>query len=116
VLQTLSQQLHSLASAELYRNLDFNLADETNESSGIASRAAEALQTILASEHDYARYVKSFRLGFTDDKPSSRPTMSTFDSYQMTQLLWDSKKEPSKFLNTAILLMARKASILETFK
>lgn len=38
------------------------------------------------------------------------------DPLIMTRLLWDSKTDPSKFLNTALLLMARKASILETFK
>ena len=38
------------------------------------------------------------------------------DQLLMTRLLWDSKTDPSKFLNTALLLMARKASILETFK
>ena len=47
---------------------------------------------------------------------SGRHQSAYDDQLLMTRLLWDSKTDPSKFLNTALLLMARKASILETFK
>ena len=120
-LQILNPHFHGLASAEIYRNLDFNIISSETEDAGTpASRAADALQTILASEYDYGQHIKSFRMGAVVDKylavPHSRHHGAYDDQLFMTRLLWDSKTDPSKFLNTALLLMARKASILETFK
>lgn len=118
-LQTVSRQFHSLASAELYRHLDFNIvSDESEDVGSIASRAADALQTILASENGYGQHIKSFRMGAVagNMSTSSRHYNAFEDQLIMTRLLWDSKKDPSKFLNTALLLLARSTPVLETFK
>lgn len=117
----MNPHFHSLASAEIYRTLDFNIiSSETEDVGNPTSRAADALQTILASEYDYGQHIKSFRMGAVADKymavPPSRHHAAYDDQLLMTRLLWDSKTDPSKFLNTALLLMARKASILESFK
>ena len=118
-LQTVSQHFHGLASAEIYRELDFNIISYESEDSGNpASRAADALQTILASEHDYGQHIKAFRLGAVASGSFSfgnRYHNAYDDQLIMTRLLWDSKTDPSKFLNTAVLLMARKAKVLEKF-
>ena len=120
-LQTVSHHLHGLASAEIYRTLDFNIISAENEDSGNPmSRAADALQTILASEYDYGQYIKSFRIGAvaSDTRPplDRRQNQVFHDQLLMTRLLWDSKTDPSKFLSMAVLLMARKASVLESFE
>lgn len=117
--QRLSRHCFFLASAEIYRELDLDLNSYAGDGdSGIpGSHAADALQTILTSEHDYGQHIKSFRLGVVDDRAEmlvGHPGRS--DPLLLTRLLWDSKSDPSKFLNTALLLMARKASIIETFQ
>ena len=119
-MQTVSRQFHALASAEIYRSLDFNIVStETEDFSVPMSRASDALQTILTSEHDYARHIKSFHLGAIPGgllSAGSRPRDVLEDQLIMTRLLWDSKADSSKLLNTTILLMTRGASMLETFK
>lgn len=120
-LQTLNVHFHGLASAEIYRALNFNvISSEAEDLGNPASRAADALQSILASEYDYGQHVKSFRMGAVAERcivlPHSRHHGAYDDQLLMTRLLWDSRADPSKFLNTALLLLARKASMLETFK
>lgn len=120
-LQILNRHFRGIASAEIYRALDFNIiSSETEDVGNPASRAADALQTILTSDYDYGQHIKSFRMGAVADKhlavPHSRHHGAYDDTLLMTRLLWGSKTDPSKFLNTALLLMARKACILETFK
>ena len=117
MFQRLSPYCLSLASAEIYRNLDLTLInpgeDETVSSS---SHAAEVLHTILASEHDYGKHVKKFQLGVYDDVAATLGcSHNRSDPLMMTRLLWDSSSDSSKFLNTALLLMIRKASIMESF-
>ena len=120
-LLTLNSHFHGLASAEIYRSLDFNIiSSETEDLGNSTSHAADALQTILASNYDYGQHIKSFRMGAVADRfmaaSHSRHHSAYDDPLLMTRLLWDSKTDPSKFLNTALLLMARKTRILETFK
>lgn len=120
--QRLSPHCFSLASAEIYRNLDLNITNSFDEENGIPNNfAADALQTILASEHNYGPYIKSFRLGVAEDNNDpipvgAPPGVRGSDPLLMTRLLWDSKSDSSKFLNTVLLLMIQKASILENFK
>ncbi len=118
VLQRLSPHCFFLANAEIYRTLDLKLTNSGDDDNGIpSSHAAVALQTILTSEHDYGQHIKSFRLGVIDDNVEihgAHPNRS--DPLLMTRLLWDSKSDSSKFLNTALLLMTRKASIMENFQ
>ena len=117
VFQRLSPHCFSLANAEIYRDLDLTLTNSGFEDSiGANSHAADALQTILASEHDYGQHIKHFRLGVFDDNVDILGHPGRSDPLLMTRLLWDSKSDSSKFLNTALLLMARKASIMETFQ
>lgn len=117
--QRVSPHFLSLASAEIYRDLDLKITNSGDDESGVpSSHAADALQTICASEHDYGQHIKSFRLGVNEDTieytPRSLGHVSQ-DPHLMTRLLWDSKSDSSKFLNTALLLVARKLRILETF-
>lgn len=95
------------------------MSSEGEDVGGRASRAADALQTILASDYDYGQHIKSFRIGAVAGSSfsfGSRYNSVYEDQLVMTRLLWDSKTDPSKFLNTAVLLMARKANMLETFR
>lgn len=119
-LQRTSLHFFHLATAEIYRDLDLNLTNSGDEDSGHPnSRAADALQTILASEYDYGQHIKSFRVGViedTFDMGTGHASHARQDPLLMTRLLWDSRSDSSKFLNTALLLVARKAGILETFQ
>ena len=118
IFQRLSPHCFFLANAEIYRILDLNLTNSgDDDSASPGSHAADALQTILASEHNYAQHIKSFRLGVNDDSLDMLGGHSSHsDPLLMTRLLWDSKSDSSKFLNTALLLMARKANVMENFQ
>ncbi|KAL9131468.1 MAG: hypothetical protein Q9217_000616 [Psora testacea] len=116
-IQTLSRQFHGLASTEIYRNLDFNITSSEGDDKGdIASRAADALQTINISNYDYAQHIRSFRLGLTDDSRLSTPGLIYSVPSLVASVVFDSRSDSSKFLNTSVLLMVRRASILESFK
>ncbi|KAK4693917.1 hypothetical protein P7C71_g3572, partial [Lecanoromycetidae sp. Uapishka_2] len=119
-IQCVNSHFHALASAVIYRKLDLTLTNSGDEENGLpTSHAADALQTILASEHDYGQHIKAFRIGVAEDIVDLGSSLSSSlrqDPLLMTRLLWDSKSDSSKFLNTALLLLARKASILETFQ
>lgn len=119
-IQCVNSHFHALASATIYRKLDLTLTNSGDEESGLpSSHAADALQTILASEHDYGKHIRTFRIGVAEeilDLGSSQSSSLRQDPLLMTRLLWDSKSDSSKFLNTALLLVTRKASILETFQ
>lgn len=112
----------SLASTEIYRDLDLKITNSADDENGApSSHAADALQTICASEYDYGQHIKSFRLGVNEDSIEYTPTTRGLghvgqDPLLMTRLLWDSRSDSSKFLNTALLLVARKLRILETFQ
>ena len=116
----MSPHFLSLASAELYRDLDLKITNSGDEENGApSSHAADALQTICSSEHDYGQHIKSFRLGANEENNEFMPRAlghAAQDPFLMTRLLWDSKSDSSKFLNTALLLVARKLRILETFQ
>ena len=119
VFQHLSRHCFSLASAEIYRDLDLDLNSHAGdgEAALVGLHAADALQTILTSDHDYGQHIKSFRLGIFDDRTEmgvGHPSRS--DPLLLTRLLWDTKSDPSKFLNTALLLTARRAKTMETFQ
>ncbi len=119
-LQCVNSHFLALASAVIYRKLDLTLTNSGDEESVLPnSHAADALQTILASDYDYGKYIKTFRIGVAEEILELGSSLSNSlrqDPLLMTRLLWDSKSDSSKFLNTALLLMARKASILETFQ
>lgn len=70
-------------------------------------RTAEALQTIVASEYNYAQHIKSFRMMMMDD--------NTQGSLVMSRFLWDKAGFASKTLNTSLLLLLKKATALESF-
>ncbi|KAF6224284.1 hypothetical protein HO133_010859 [Letharia lupina] len=118
--QRVSPHFLSLASAEIYRDLDLKITNSGDEENGVpSSHAADALQTVCASEHDYGQHIKSFRLGVNEDSIEYAPRSLGHvgqDPFLMTRLLWDSKSDSSKFLNTALLLVARRLRILETFQ
>jgi len=119
-IQCVNSHLLALANAVIYRRLDLTLTNSGDEESGLPnSHAADALQTILASEYDYGKHIKTFRIGVAEEILDQGPGLSSplrQDPLLMTRLLWDSKSDSSKFLNTALLLVARKASVLETFQ
>ncbi|KAL8720230.1 MAG: hypothetical protein Q9225_002862 [Loekoesia sp. 1 TL-2023] len=98
----------SLACAELYRILDFKLTNsDTVDEGGWSMRTAEALQTIVASDYNYGQHIKSFRITMVDDNTQSALVMSRF--------LWDRAGFASKTLNTSLLLLLKKATMLESF-
>lgn len=106
----MSHQFHKLASTALYRNLSFNLAqpDGTTRIRDTSSRLAEALHTILTSSYDYAQYVKAFTL---------RMVESDVDHIQKRiAAKFLATEEAGMLLNTALLVMIRRARGLEQFK
>ncbi len=119
-LQRLSPHFFYLATAEIYRDLNLNITNSGDEELGLPrTHAAEALQTILASEHDYGSHIKTLRIGVAEENVEQNTNIASAhrnDHLLMTRLLWDSKSDSSKFLNTSLLLVARKATILETFQ
>lgn len=89
--------------------MDFNFtASDTLSSGAPTSRIAEAVQAIVASDRDYGQHIKSFRLGIAED--------TSHNALLMSRVLWDSVADPSKVLNTLILLVIRKAGMMETFQ
>ena len=106
-LLRVSQHFFSLASAEIYRELDFNFVSSDVDSGTPTSRTADALQTIVTSKFVYGGLIRSFRLGVLEE--------SDHNALLMSRVLWDSVADPSKVLNTLILLMLRGTSLLESF-
>ncbi|KAL8841893.1 MAG: hypothetical protein Q9170_000766 [Blastenia crenularia] len=105
---TVSPQFFSLGCAQLYRVLDFKLTNSDTVDEGAWSmRTAEALQTVVASDYHYGQHIKSFRLTMVDDNTQSSLVMSRF--------LWDRAGFASKTLNTSLLLLLKKATMLESF-
>ncbi|KAL8665467.1 MAG: hypothetical protein Q9202_002172 [Teloschistes flavicans] len=104
---TVSHQFFDLASAQLYRNVEFKLTNSDFDDAGSSMRTAEALQTIVSSDHDYGQYIKSFNLTMAEDNTQSAVVMSRF--------LWDKAGFAVKALNTALLVLLKKATMLESF-
>ena len=108
-LQQVSRHFHALASARLYNSMDFLLThvDAPGYYAKPQTRLAEVLHTFAISEHDYGQFVKAFAL-----QPSSRDTQ---DVQQRVLSKYHFEEEPTKFLNTALLIMIRKAKTMESF-
>ncbi|KAL9599187.1 MAG: hypothetical protein Q9179_003636 [Wetmoreana sp. 5 TL-2023] len=105
---TVSPHFFPLACAQLYRVLDFRLTNsDSGDDAGSSMRTAEALQTILASDYNYGQHIKSFRMTMVDDNTQTSAVMSRF--------LWDKAGFASKTLNTSLLLLIKKATMLESF-
>ncbi|KAL8775662.1 MAG: hypothetical protein Q9209_000158 [Squamulea sp. 1 TL-2023] len=103
-----SSQFFALACAQLYRDLDFKLTNsDIHDGDSSSIRTAEALQTIIAGEHNYGQYIKSFRLTMVDDNSQTSAVMSRF--------LWDKAGFASKSLNVSLLLLVKRATMLESF-
>ena len=103
-LALVSRHFHELASARLYRNLRFYVADisDLNFDPQIA-RLIGCFETLAASSHDYARYIKSIQLGVPG--PEDRNWRSAGDN-----------AVSGRFLNTLLLLTLKRAKALEAFK
>ncbi|KAL9590816.1 MAG: hypothetical protein Q9203_000362 [Teloschistes exilis] len=104
---TVSQQFFDLASAQLYRNVEFKLTNSDFDDAGSSMKTAEALQTIVSSDYDYGQYIKSFHVTMAEDNTQSAVVMSRF--------LWDKAGFAVKALNTALLVLLKKATMLESF-
>lgn len=102
----MSQHFFALASSEIYRVLDFNCVCADDNGAPV-SRLADALQTVVASDLNYGQHVRIFRMGLSEENSSN--------ALMLSRVLWDSAGDPSKALNTLILLMVRKATVLESF-
>lgn len=100
----MSKHFHDLASAQLYRILEFNLLDMDDlDYISQTSRATCGLETLVASGHDYAKYIKELQLGAPGPEERTwRPPGDNFVS--------------GRLLNTLLLLVLRKARALETFQ
>ena len=108
-LQRVSRYFHSLASARLYGHLNFVLThvDAPSYYSKPNTRLADALHTFATSEHDYSQYLKVFCLELSDRDGD--------DVKQRILSKYHFEEEATKLLNTTLLLMLRKANMLETF-
>ncbi|KAL8942940.1 MAG: hypothetical protein Q9216_001355 [Gyalolechia sp. 2 TL-2023] len=105
---TVSPHFFTLAAAQLYRVLDFKLTNsDTVDEGGWSMRTAEALQTVVASDYNYGQHIKSFRITMVDENTQSSLVMSRF--------LWDRAGFASKTLNTSLLLLLKRATMLESF-
>ncbi|KAL9586024.1 MAG: hypothetical protein Q9212_001169 [Teloschistes hypoglaucus] len=104
---TVSQQFFDLACAQLYRNVEFKLTNSDFDDAGSSMKTAEALQTIVSSDYDYGQYIKSFHVTMAEDNTQSAVVMSRF--------LWDKAGFAVKALNTALLVLLKKATMLESF-
>ncbi|KAL8627888.1 hypothetical protein Q9189_006417 [Teloschistes chrysophthalmus] len=100
---TVSQQFFDLACAQLYRNVEFKLTNSDFDDAGSSMKTAEALQTIVSSDYDYGQYIKSFHVTMAEDNTQSAVVMSRF--------LWDKAGFAVKALNTALLVLLKKATI-----
>ena len=72
------------------------------------TRLAEALHTFAISKHNYGQYVKVFILS-SSERDGDELQKRMVSAYHF-------EEEANKFLNTALLLMLRKATTLEVFK
>ena len=108
-LQLVSSHFHSLASARLYSVLKFILthADASSYYSKPYTRLANVLHTFATSDHDYAQYLKLFSLELSE-RDSDEVKQRILSKYHF-------EEEATKYLNTALLLMLRKAKSLEAF-
>lgn len=86
--------------------LDFN-SSCADDSGAPVSHLADALQTVVASDLDYGQHIRTFRLGLSEENSPN--------ALMLSRVLWDSVADPSKALNTLILLTVRKATVLESF-
>lgn len=108
-LQRVSRYFHSLASARLYGQLGFVLThtDAPSYYSKPHTRLADALHTFATSEHDYSQYLKVFSLELSERDGE--------DVKQKILSKYHFEEEATKLLNTTLLLMLRRARMLETF-
>lgn len=100
----MSKHFHDLASAQLYRVLEFSLVDMGDmDYISQTARATSGLETLVASGHDYAKYIKELQLGSSG--PDDRTWRTPGDNFVSGRLL-----------NTLLLLTLKKARALETFQ
>ncbi|KAL8952605.1 MAG: hypothetical protein Q9222_001479 [Ikaeria aurantiellina] len=105
---TVSPIFHHLACIQLYRNLEFKIHNSENRDDvGSSMQTAEALQTIITSDYNYAQHIKSLRVVMVDDNTQTSTIMSKFT--------WDRSGFASKALNTSLLLLVKRATALESF-
>ncbi|KAL8696620.1 MAG: hypothetical protein Q9224_002703 [Gallowayella concinna] len=105
---TVSSHFFALASTQLYRDLDLGIANsDTHDEGNSSMRTAEVLQTIIASDYSYGQHIKSFRLNMVEDNSQTNAVMSRF--------VWDRSGFASKALNTSLLPLIKKATMLESF-
>ena len=71
------------------------------------TRLADALHTFATSEHDYGQYVKVFQLQLSD-RDTEEIQKKVLSKYHF-------EEDASRLLNTALVLMLRKAKTLEAF-
>ena len=108
-LQRLSKRFFALATAEIYSDLDFHFTiSDSKDSDTPFARLSDALQTIVSSDQDYARHIKRFRTSISPENHTH--------ALMMMRILWGADLEPSKLLNTMLLLLLRKAKAMETFQ
>ena len=108
-LQMGSKHCHALASAQIYADLQFHMAhvDSPINFNNPGFRLVDALNTFATSDHDYAQYVRKFSASFAprDDEIVHKMVASKYHF----------EDEPTRLLNTMLLLMLRKTKHMETF-
>ncbi|KAL8822233.1 MAG: hypothetical protein Q9191_007030 [Dirinaria sp. TL-2023a] len=108
-LQRTSRTFFSLASAEIYSCLDFRFTSTgAKDDDTPPARLSSALDAIVTSDHEYARYIKCFRLTISQE--------DAFNAYTLARLFWPAGANSTGMLNTALVLMLKRAKALETFQ
>ncbi|KAI9811061.1 MAG: hypothetical protein M1827_005643 [Pycnora praestabilis] len=105
-LALVSRHFHLIACAQLYRTFSIVFPDEDDPAfDSPIDGLAGGLDTIVTSEHNYAKYLKEIIMD----------TLSGADRGERAYRHYLYEVSCGKFLNTLILLTLRKARALETF-
>ena len=109
-LQLVSKHFHGLASARLYARLSFFLTHPESQFhySSPSCRLSDALHTLATSDRDYARYIKYFGVSLLEQDAD--------DIQKRVVSRFHHQEEATKLLNTMLVLVIRKATVLEKFE
>ena len=108
-LQLVSKHFHELASAELYADLEFFFSHPDSPSfyMSLHYRPSFALNLFATCSHNYMQYVRTF--GFAMSEQDAEDVQKRVASKYHFQ------EEACKLLNTVLVLVLRKTSVLEKF-
>lgn len=104
-LAVVSKHFHSIASAQLYRSFCIVFPDDDDPFESPIDALASGLDTLVTSEHDYAKYLKEIAMDSYSGGEAGERVYKAY-SYDLSC---------GKFMNTLLHLTLRKARALEKF-